>query len=462
MNSEPAQQKKSKQTTWTIPMAYVFTTLAVGMLFPRFEHYLMPNLVSTMSAAAGMGICGAVASGMIALTGIVFSLTFVMVQFSATAYSPRLVLWVARDPIVSHSLGIFTATFLYALIMLGWVDRNASGKVPLISGWMVFILLLASMVAFIALIERIGLLKVSRMLIFTGNHGRKAIDDLYPPDKPVSNSNEPDDYRKMALSQSLSYVGRPQIVQAVQVDTLVRLAMESGAVIEVTAVIGSSILEMASLLQVYGAREKLDESAMRQAIEVGDERTFEQDPKYAIRILVDIAIKALSPAINDPTTAVQALDQIEDLLARLGRRYLEIGHYRDNQGALRLVVPFPTWEDFLRLALDEIRFCGATSVQVTRRMMALIQSLLAVLPVQRHEALRYWERRVQATIARTFTDEEDKRDAAVADRQGLGLDEKKHSDGNANRERVDPDGNLAGKAARLVRSQPDGNDEKKI
>jgi uncharacterized membrane protein len=177
MNAELVERKAKKLTTWSIPLTYVCITLIVGMLFPRIEHYLLPNLVSTMSASAGMGICGAVASGMIALTGIVFSLTFVMVQFSATAYSPRLVLWVARDPVVSHALGVFTATFLYALIMLGWVDRNTSGKVPLISGWMVFALLLASMALFIALIERIGLLKVSRMLIFTGDHGRKAIDE---------------------------------------------------------------------------------------------------------------------------------------------------------------------------------------------------------------------------------------------------------------------------------------------
>ena len=427
MNLEPAQPRKNKQTTWTIPLAYVATTLIVGMVFPRIEHYLVPRLVSTMSAAAGMAICGAVASGMIALTGIVFSLTFVMVQFSATAYSPRLVLWIARDPVVSHALGIFTATFLYALVLLAWVDRNASGKVPLISGWMVFGLLIASMVVFIALIERVGLLKVSRMLIFTGNHGRKAIDELYPAEKPVSTWINPDDYLNLPNTQTLSYVGSPQVVQAVQVDALVKLASDSGAVIEVTAVIGSSILEMASLLQVYGARDKLDEAALRKAVEIGDERTFEQDPKYAIRILVDIAIKALSPAINDPTTAVQALDQIEDLLFRLGRRHLEIGHYRDRQGALRLVVPFPSWEDFLRLALDEIRYCGGNSVQVTRRMMALIESLLAVLPVERHKALRNWGRRVQTTIARTFADEEDKHEAAVADRQGLGIGEQKRT-----------------------------------
>src|SRR5436190_9412040 len=285
MNSEPPRQRKKKHTTWTIPLAYVLTTLVMGMLFPRFEHYLMPNLVSTMSAAAAMGICGAVASGMIALTGIVFSLTFVMVQFSATAYSPRLVLWIARDPVVSHAIGIFTATFLYALILLGWVDRNASGNVPLISGWMVFALLLASMVMFIALIERIGLLQVNRMLIFTGDHGRTAIDELYPAQKPVSSSIDPDGYRKLDVTQTLSYVGRPQVVQAVRVEALVKLASDSRAIIDVTAVIGSSILETASLLQVYGAREKLDETALLQAVEIGDERTFEQDPKYAIRIL---------------------------------------------------------------------------------------------------------------------------------------------------------------------------------
>jgi hypothetical protein len=81
----------------------------------------------------------------------------------------------------------------------------------------------------------------------------------------------------------------------------------------------------------------------------------------------------------------------------------------------------------LRLGLDEIRFCGANSVQVTRRMMALIKSLLAVLPAERHASLRYWERRVQGTILRTFEDAEEKQDAAVADRQGLGLGEEKHT-----------------------------------
>ncbi len=120
---------------------------------------------------------------------------------------------------------------------------------------------------------------------------------------------------------------------------------------------------------------------------IGEGRTFEQDPKYAIRLLVDIAIKALSPAINDPTTAVQALDQIEDLLLRLGQRHLEIGTYADSDGQLRLVVPFPTWDDIIRLAFDEICAYGASSVQVMRRMNALVTDLTQAIPEERRPTL---------------------------------------------------------------------------
>ena len=430
MNTKPVRRTKQETRTWVIPLTYVAATLLLGMMLPRVEHWLLPNLVSTMSAPAAMAICGAVGSGMIALTGIVFSLAFIMVQFSATAYSPRLVLWVARDPVVSHALGIFMATFLYALILLAWVDRSTSAKVPLISSWIVFVLLLASMAVFIALIERIGMLKVSRMLIFTANHGRKAIEDLYPAAGTTHAGKESTDYRKLPITHTMIHTGRPQSLQAIRVDNLVKLASESGAVIEVNVAVGHSILERTPLLRVYGGREKLSESALHEGLELGDERTFEQDPKYALRLIVDIALKALSPAINDPTTAVQALDQIEDLLFRLGLCDLDIGDYRDTQGALRLVVPFPTWEDFVRLGLDEIRFCGANSVQVTRRMMALIKTLLEVLPAERHAVLRHWEERIQTTILRTFEDKEEKHDAAVADRQGLGLGEEENQTPN--------------------------------
>ena len=162
------------------------------------------------------------------------------------------------------------------------------------------------------------------------------------------------------------------------------------------------------MLHVFGGNQIVSEKRWKRAFATGLDRTFEQDPKYALRLLVDIAIKALSPAINDPTTAVQALDQIQDQLLRLGRRRLEIGASRDSHGTLRLVVPHPTWEDFLRLAFDEIRSCGATSVQVMRRMRALMSDLIAALPEERRPALEHQRERLDRAIALSFEDEEEK------------------------------------------------------
>jgi uncharacterized membrane protein len=141
---------------------------------------------------------------------------------------------------------------------------------------------------------------------------------------------------------------------------------------------------------------------------------------FSYRTLVDIAIRALSPAVNDPTTAVQALDQIEDLLIRLGRRRLEIEAFRDARGNLRLRIGSPAWEDFLRFAFDEIRLYGSTSVQVMRRMKALMNELIEILPEERRPALRKWQERLRSTVERSFSDQLDKLEASVEDRQGLG------------------------------------------
>src|SRR5215472_1000082 len=158
----PLSLRNSHAKAWLVPMLYALGSLLLGFTLPRLTCTVLPGFLSSVGVNAAIGIYSAIASGMIALTGIVFSLTFVMVQFSATAYSPRLVVWVSRDPIVSHALGVFIATFLYALIMLAWVDRDSSGRVPFISSWLVVGLLVASMAMFIALIARIARLQVNR------------------------------------------------------------------------------------------------------------------------------------------------------------------------------------------------------------------------------------------------------------------------------------------------------------
>src|ERR1700721_2517311 len=115
---------------WLTPMFYAIASTVCGFALPRLEHPSLSSFTLGVSIASVQAYLSAVASGMMVLTGIVFSIAFVMVQFSAIAYSPRLVLWFARDHTLFHSLGIFVATFIYALGTLAWVDRGGSAKGP--------------------------------------------------------------------------------------------------------------------------------------------------------------------------------------------------------------------------------------------------------------------------------------------------------------------------------------------
>jgi uncharacterized membrane protein len=404
------------------PLLYAAGAVALGMGLPRFEGAFLPDLVAPMGAGPAIALLSAIASGMLPLTGLVFSLAFVMVQFSATAYSPRLVAWFAGSAMMSHSLGVFTATFLYAVAALAWVDRGGTGKVPLLTVWVAITLLLVSVVFFVLLVEKLTLLQISRVLAYAGDQGRAVIERDYAPlgeGGPQARGAPAEDLP--AIRQVLVHRGGPAVIQTIDVSRLVALAEREGAVVALAWAVGDTLVDGMPLLRVHGGGRPVREHRLRRLVRLGSERTFEQDPKYAIRILVDIAIKALSPAINDPTTAVQALDQVEDLLLRLGRVNLSAGRVRDGRGSLRLVFPVPKWEDFLVLAFDEIRYCGANSIQVMRRMRALLQDLTEQVPPERRAALQSYLERVDNGIRRTFEDGDDRKDALEEDRQGLGL-----------------------------------------
>jgi uncharacterized membrane protein len=153
---------------------------------------------------------------------------------------------------------------------------------------------------------------------------------------------------------------------------------------------------------------------------LGRERTIEQDPAFALRILVDIAIRALSPAVNDPTTAVQVLDYIEDLLLVIGRRELGgRGELRDRERRIRVVIPVRRWEEFLELAVTEIRVYGATSVQVARRLRALLEGLRAAVRPEHRGAVDDELCRLEASVADSFP-ADDQAFAGTSDRQGIG------------------------------------------
>ena len=142
---------------------------------------------------------------------------------------------------------------------------------------------------------------------------------------------------------------------------------------------------------------------------------MEQDPAFAFRVIVDIASKGLSPAINDPTTAVLALDQIHHLLRHVGSRRLDNAMVRDTTGRVRLVYRTPDWEDFVTLAVTEIRQFGGASIQVSRRLRAMLEDLIKTLPEERAAPLRQELQLLKRSAERFFQEPEDRALAEVSD-----------------------------------------------
>ena len=214
---------------------------------------------------------------------------------------------------------------------------------------------------------------------------------------------------------------RSAIIIAVNVNALISSAAQADAIIELIPRVGDFVATGDPLFRLKGAREKeIDERFLRAQVAFGRERTIEQDSTFAFRVIVDIAIKALSPAINDPTTAVIAIDQLQRLLRSAGRRDLQDEGMSDRQGQLRLIFHTPNWNDFVDLTCSEIRMYGAGNLQVVRRLRSMISDVLQTLPERRRELLRRELGLLDRSIERVYLFAEDLTRARTADSQGLG------------------------------------------
>ena len=198
------------------------------------------------------------------------------------------------------------------------------------------------------------------------------------------------------------------------------MAQRADCVIEMVPQVGDFVAIGDPLFRVFQGGAALPPNALRQAVAIGQERTLEQDPTLVFRILVDIASKGLSASINDPTTAVLALDQIHHLLRNVGTRRLDDERVRDVTGRLRLLYRTPDWEDFVHLAVTEIRHFGGESIQVARRLRAMLEDLIQTLPEERSPLLRQELSLLHRSAQRFFVEPEDRVLAEVSDFQGVG------------------------------------------
>ncbi|MEV0850235.1 DUF2254 family protein [Streptomyces sp. NPDC049954] len=359
--------------------------------------------------AAAQATLGAIASGIIALTGFVLTAVTLVIQ-SVQSTSPRLagVLGFFERSLVLF--GALTGTAVYALVVLAQVGAR---HVPRLSVTLAIVFVVLSTGATLSTLAGLRQVITGGGLVRTvGRQLHTALDDAwYTPARTPSAPRVESDVVTATGSGVVQHIDGPAVAEALA---------GCGARVTCLTAVGSFVEPGAPLMRVTSGT--LSEPVTRRlirAVHLGPSRHIEHDPAYGLRLLVDIAIRALSPGINDPTTAVQALDQIEAVLLRFASRPLGPATVQDRRGVDRVVIPRPDWATLLDLALAEVLLYGAGSLQIQRRLRALLDSLTRVVPPSRTAALAPY-RAVLDRAADTLPDAALTRSARVPDAQGLG------------------------------------------
>jgi uncharacterized membrane protein len=397
----------------------ILLALALGYFVPHIRERLLPWLGTDMGRDQLIAFLTSLATGMMTFTGVVLSLLFLLLELGTSGYTPRIVSSWVKDPRIANATGVFTGTFVYALMALRAIGLVQGSRSCALTIYVAFAWLLASLWMLTRLVTVFAEHDHTHVLRLLGQQGSEAIDRTYATTREARGGQAvaalPEEWRDAV--QVVHHHGPPLYIVQIQVDRLVRLARDCGAVIRVPFAQGDSVSDGAALALVYGCAVPL--RRVLAAIELGLERNIRVDPKYALRLLVDVALRGLSDSANDPTTAVQALDQIEPLLIKLGNLELDVGHARDRDGELRVVYDATTWEEYLELALLEIQYYGATSLQTERRLAALLASLRDRVPPARRAAVELLAEQHVSVVAKAL-DGPPSIVAARSDRQGLG------------------------------------------
>jgi uncharacterized membrane protein len=376
--------------------------VVLGYLIPRINAAKLPSLLSYIGADQVIAFLSSMATGMMAFTGLVFSLLFVLIQFGSTEFTPRIVDILGRDESLYNAGGIFTGTFLYGLMALRGVGTFTGNRTGSLILGVAFLWLLASVIMVVRLVHTSRSLTHTKVLYLLSDTGHREIDRAYPqPAGEAAPAATPP--ASDAPTRVVPYTGNLRYVHSLNVGELVALARKAESVIYLPFALGDALVARTPLALVRGSSD-MSEKQLLSAIELARDRAMDHNPKYSLRLLVDIAIRALSPAVNDPTTAAQVLDHIEGLLVSLGNAKLDVGRIADLSGRLRLVYQTTRWEEYLDMGLAEIRHYGEHSSQVERRLAALLAFLHDHVPPERQAAVeRFAEQREHPSLVHTFS-----------------------------------------------------------
>lgn len=386
---------------WFIPTAIIVATLVGALALLALDAQLESDgrqVGFTGGPDSARALLSSIASSMLTLTALVFSVTVVVLQLASGQFSPRVLRTFLKDHRNQATLGVFLATYLFALLVLRDVrgeDGTVDRFVPGISVGVSFALVFVSVAFFVQYIHNIT--TSIRVIEIIDRISRETADAIIRV-----HSDEPRELdvtvSSVLLSERTVHAATRGVVTSVARERLCHLAVDADVRFAVVPCVGDFVAHGMPLVTVWGDGD-LDVDAITAAFSLAKERDLDEDPAFGFRQLVDIAERALSPGVNDPTTATQCLDHLHDLLRQLAHRPLPDQLSESADGTVRVVMPQPTWDHYVALAIDEILHWGGDSIQIRHGVGALLDDLKAEVALERVAPVVERQRRLDALCA---------------------------------------------------------------
>ncbi|WP_400997178.1 DUF2254 domain-containing protein [Agromyces sp. GXQ0307] len=421
---------------WPLPVAAIIAAVLAGILLPILDSAVDEHLPAWLEAIlfsggtdAARAVLTTIAGSLITATSLTFSLTVVALQLASNQASPRLLRTFASDRMVHVTLAVFLGTFAYALTVLRTVS-DTGGSVPRIAVTVAFALTLASVLMLVLFLAHLASrLRVETMLRDVHRETTRTIALIGADDRPTAPVPERPENARTVLAR------RSGFVTGIDRDALIEAARDHGAVVRELRQIGASVIEGTPVAEWWPERDagagpdaaaehgtRADRAALEAAVveayRVGYERTSPQDIGFGLRQLADIAAKALSPGVNDPTTAVHALSHIAAVLSDLADLPEAPSAYADEDGAARVIPVRHEFAELVEVGVQQVRRYGASDPDVAARLFELIDDVgrHATRPEHRRVLAGQLDRLVASVAAADYDPHERAEFARLADR----------------------------------------------
>ncbi|KMQ52068.1 hypothetical protein CHISP_1057 [Chitinispirillum alkaliphilum] len=394
---------------WLAPVIGVFIAGALAALMLFIDAVAdwgeaPPFPVFIGEANTARDLLAVIAASVTTLLALIFTIITVAIQLASSQYSPRTLHILLTDRPSHTTIGIFIGTFTYTLIVLLSLrtvtfQAQDSAQVAGVSMTGAFVIAVVSLGTFAIYSNHIiHSVRITSIINRISTLTRQQIIK-YHPDQYHENSEKSGDWQMSLTPQRVILSPKPGVFTNVNIDGLISAAQKTDCILVVIPPLGTFVPQGTPLIRVFGGEGP---EHPEEHIILDTERTLTRDIGYGIRQLVDIATRALSTGINDPSTAVQVIDQLHDLMRLLAWSRLPGDELSDESGSVRLIVRTTAWEDSVHLALEEIRLSGISSLQVVRRLQGMLDELIENIPEDRIPPLQRQRDLFLASIPQKF------------------------------------------------------------